>query len=131
LGIRRGALIVYTSPIDPTRTVCKRLVGLPGDIICVDPFPDPPASSSSDESQLDQNAPTSEDSGPLEKSEHGSSLPPHHIVVPPGHLWALGDNRSATRDSNTYGPVPFGLVHGQARAIVSVSTRSVDQIHDY
>ena len=35
--IKRGDLVTYLSPLDPTRIVCKRVVGLPGDIICVDP----------------------------------------------------------------------------------------------
>ncbi len=35
--LRRGDLVTYISPIDPTRRVCKRVTGLPGDIICVDP----------------------------------------------------------------------------------------------
>lgn len=36
-NLRRGDLITYFSPLDPSRIVCKRLIGLPGDIICVDP----------------------------------------------------------------------------------------------
>ena len=36
-SLTRGDLLVYISPLDPTRTVCKRLIGLPGDIVCVDP----------------------------------------------------------------------------------------------
>ncbi|EPQ60884.1 LexA/Signal peptidase, partial [Gloeophyllum trabeum ATCC 11539] len=36
-SIARGDLVTYTSPIDPGRIVCKRVVGLPGDIVCVDP----------------------------------------------------------------------------------------------
>ncbi|KAI8980666.1 peptidase S24/S26A/S26B/S26C [Trametes punicea] len=35
--LKRGDLVTYISPIDPTRKVCKRVTGLPGDIICVDP----------------------------------------------------------------------------------------------
>ncbi len=35
--LRRGDLAIYISPLDPSRTVCKRVLGLPGDIICVDP----------------------------------------------------------------------------------------------
>ena len=35
--LRRGDLVTYVSPLDPTRVVCKRLIGLPGDVICVDP----------------------------------------------------------------------------------------------
>jgi inner membrane protease subunit 1 len=33
----RGDLVISVSPVDPTRLVCKRLLGLPGDTICVDP----------------------------------------------------------------------------------------------
>ncbi|KAF8203085.1 signal peptidase I family protein, partial [Pholiota molesta] len=33
----RGDLIVIESPIHRGRMVCKRLLGLPGDVVCVDP----------------------------------------------------------------------------------------------
>ncbi|KAF8167915.1 signal peptidase I family protein [Crassisporium funariophilum] len=33
----RGELIVAKSPLDPHRIICKRIIGLPGDIVCVDP----------------------------------------------------------------------------------------------
>ncbi|KAI0702525.1 signal peptidase I family protein [Cytidiella melzeri] len=36
-NLRRGHLAIYTSPLDPSRTVCKRVIGLPGDVVCVDP----------------------------------------------------------------------------------------------
>jgi mitochondrial inner membrane protease subunit 1 len=36
-SLARGDLVVLTSPIDPTMKICKRVLGLPGDIICVDP----------------------------------------------------------------------------------------------
>ncbi|KAI0639752.1 peptidase S24/S26A/S26B/S26C [Trametes polyzona] len=35
--LKRGDLVTYTSPLDPARKVCKRVTGLPGDIVCVDP----------------------------------------------------------------------------------------------
>jgi len=35
--LARGDLVTFISPLDPTRIVCKRIVGLPGDVICVDP----------------------------------------------------------------------------------------------
>jgi mitochondrial inner membrane protease subunit 1 len=35
--IERGELITFASPLEPGRNVCKRVVGLPGDIVCVDP----------------------------------------------------------------------------------------------
>ena len=36
-NIQRGELITFVSPIHPGRMVCKRVIGLPGDIVCVDP----------------------------------------------------------------------------------------------
>lgn len=35
--IQRGDLVVLKSPLDPKRIICKRVLGLAGDIICVDP----------------------------------------------------------------------------------------------
>ncbi|KAK0465376.1 signal peptidase I family protein [Desarmillaria tabescens] len=35
--ISRGDLVTAKSPLDPLRIVCKRIIGLPGDVICVDP----------------------------------------------------------------------------------------------
>lgn len=36
-SVSRGDLVTLKSPLDPTRIICKRVIGLPGDIICVDP----------------------------------------------------------------------------------------------
>ncbi|KAB5592262.1 Mitochondrial inner membrane protease subunit 1 [Ceratobasidium theobromae] len=33
----RGDLVISISPVDPSRLICKRLIGLPGDTICIDP----------------------------------------------------------------------------------------------
>ncbi|KAG7099410.1 hypothetical protein E1B28_001263 [Marasmius oreades] len=33
----RGDLVILKSPIDSNRVICKRIIGLPGDTICVDP----------------------------------------------------------------------------------------------
>jgi len=35
--LSRGDLITLKSPVEPGRIVCKRVIGLPGDIVCVDP----------------------------------------------------------------------------------------------
>jgi len=35
--IARGDLVTLRSPLDPFRTVCKRVIGVAGDVICVDP----------------------------------------------------------------------------------------------
>ncbi|KAI8926711.1 peptidase S24/S26A/S26B/S26C [Entophlyctis helioformis] len=33
-----GDVILSVSPHDPTRIVCKRILGLPGDVVCKDPL---------------------------------------------------------------------------------------------
>lgn len=35
--IARGDLVTLRSPLDPYRMVCKRVLGLAGDVVCVDP----------------------------------------------------------------------------------------------
>ncbi|GAA3987992.1 signal peptidase I [Allokutzneria multivorans] len=47
------------------------------------------------------------------------------VVVPPGHLWMMGDNRPNSRDSRAagQGPVPVGNVIGKVRAIVLPPSR--------
>lgn len=118
-SLTRGTLVIYNAPYDRTRVVCKRLIGLPGDIICVDPYPDPPLDG--DGEQIEDDVMRRE--GAIESDVISRLVKPNsprHIVVPEGHFWAQGDNRPWTRDSNNYGPVPFGLLRGQARAIISV-----------
>src|SRR5262245_25628361 len=34
---QRGDLVTLVSPLDPSRIICKRILGLPGDTVCVDP----------------------------------------------------------------------------------------------
>jgi len=84
--LKRGDLIVAVSPIDPTMSICKRILGLPGDVITVDP--------------------TAEDEARRKE----------HVFVPEGHVWLVGDNAAMSRDSRVYGPVPVGLVRGKVRA---------------
>jgi signal peptidase I len=36
------------------------------------------------------------------------------VVVPPGTLWVMGDNRGNSSDSRVFGPVPRSTVVGRA-----------------
>jgi len=40
------------------------------------------------------------------------------VVVPPGKLWVMGDNRSNSADSRVFGPIPQSTVVGRAFARV-------------
>ena len=36
-NLTRGELVSLKSPMKPNRIICKRIIGLPGDVVCVDP----------------------------------------------------------------------------------------------
>ena len=88
--LRVGDVVVARSPTNPRHTVCKRVLGLGGDVVEVGE----PISSSSSSS---------------------SSPPPNNngIVVPKGHAWLQGDNLLNSTDSRSYGPVPVALVRAR------------------
>jgi len=70
-------------------TVCKRVLGLPGDIVVRPPPPRPPARRSQ-QSQRE-----------------------NLIVVPDGHVWIEGDNSLNSADSRAYGAIPAALIVGR------------------
>lgn len=49
------------------------------------------------------------------------TLPPWKdktVRVPQGHAWLEGDEPLRSRDSNTFGPLPIGLINGKIEAIL-------------
>lgn len=79
-----GDCIVAMKPTDPQSRVCKRITGMEGDLILVDP------SQNDDEEAFDT-----------------------FIKVPKGHVWVTGDNLSHSLDSRTYNSIPIGLIKGK------------------
>lgn len=47
-------------------------------------------------------------------SKPNLALPKTEMIIPNGHMFALGDNRSASHDSRFYGAVPLADVIGSA-----------------
>ncbi|KIR59870.1 mitochondrial inner membrane protease subunit 2 [Cryptococcus bacillisporus CA1873] len=43
---------------------------------------------------------------------------PSPVRIPPGHCWVEGDSKYQTRDSNTYGPIPLGLITARVSHII-------------
>lgn len=80
---KRGDIVVCQSPDHLNKTVCKRLVGLPGDMVSYRY-----ANGIQGRYQVLKE-------------------------VPPGHVWLLGDNTYNSSDSRYYGPVPMALLEGK------------------
>ncbi|WFD32752.1 hypothetical protein MSPP1_003803 [Malassezia sp. CBS 17886] len=102
-GLRLGDVVVAESPADPSRTVCKRILGMPGDTVLVDP----------------REGPDSDALPPGVDAKNRAVVRLHHartVRIPPGHVWLVGDNLANSTDSRHYGPVPLALVKGRVLA---------------
>lgn len=97
-----GDCIVAIKPSDPSHRICKRITGMPGDMILVDP---------SSSSELTNS--------PNEIIQHDGYN--KYIRIPEGHVWCTGDNLCHSLDSRSYGVVPMGLITGKIVAANSMS----------
>ena len=122
----RGDVIVFQWPSDPTKNFVKRLVGLAGDTLAMREgtllrngaplaeayvrHTDPGADPAGDEFRWQRGylARTAE----AAVSYHPSRNNWGPLVVPPRHLFVLGDNRDNSLDSRYWGFVPDTLVRG-------------------
>lgn len=106
----RGDVIVFRRPPGAPRApgapedLIKRVIGLPGDTV----------STSGGHVFIDGRqlrepylAPDTPSDGLVEP-----------VVVPPGHLWVMGDNRTNSADSRVFGPLDQDLIVGRAFARV-------------
>lgn len=99
--LEMGDCIVAIKPSDPEHRVCKRITGMPGDVILVDP------SSSSELTNT-----------PAECIAHDGFN--KYIRVPEGHVWATGDNLCHSLDSRSYSVLPMALIKGKIVAANSM-----------
>eukprot|EP00978_Attheya_sp_CCMP212_P048429 scaffold519546_cov67-Attheya_sp.AAC.1 len=109
-GICVGDVVVLQHP-DRDGTVCKRVLGLPGDLVLSDTSPQkkrrrPPFRlvhpDGTEEFIEDEEK-------KVQKTLEGTEL----LVVPDGHLWVEGDNSVNSLDSRSYGALPASLVLGR------------------
>jgi signal peptidase I len=82
--------------------VVKRVIGLPGDQIKIE------------NGHVYRNGKQLEE--PYIKEPAKDKYGP--LTVPKGTVFLLGDNRNESRDSRSFGPVPFGNIIGRADAVI-------------
>jgi len=111
--VRRGDVVVFKFPEDPSRDFIKRCIGLPGDTLRID------------ESDLLLNGERIDETGytyysgddasrlrGLGRSRWRQSFGP--LVVSPASFFCMGDNRDNSNDSRYWGAVPAANVKGRA-----------------
>jgi signal peptidase I len=122
-GIRRGDIAIFTYPNNRTLKYIKRIVALPGDRVQLrgdevrvngTPLTPPGAANDIGASRVE-----SEDQRRWQILPGPSGATPADVdmVVPPGQVFVLGDNRSTSVDSRKFGTVPMQDVVGRARQL--------------
>lgn len=98
--IGRGDLVVFYFPGDPSKSYIKRVIGIPGDHVEVD-----------DGVVMVNGQPLVENYVPQEYRDRQSSRP---IRVPEDQYYVLGDHRSSSNDSRSWGTVSRRYIYGKA-----------------
>jgi inner membrane protease subunit 1 len=90
LTFATGDVVLAESVVEPTKIVCKRIVGLPGDHVSWQDVDD----------------------------YVGTVIETKTAWVPRGHVWLQGDNPRESRDSRDYGAVPIAALRGRVVGMV-------------
>lgn len=113
--VRRGDIVVFRFPQDPTRDFIKRCIGLPGDVVEIKSK----RVFVNDEELLESAYVTHRDPRTYPRSiflseEYRNRDNFGPITVPENELFFLGDNRDDSNDSRFWGTVPTRYVKGRA-----------------
>jgi len=112
--VRRGDIVVFKYPNDPTRDFIKRCMAIPGDTL------------QSRDKILSINGREVHDEGYTYHTDpeivsRRDYLQPNRVrdnfgplVVPEASYFCMGDNRDNSNDSRYWGPVPRGSIKGRA-----------------
>jgi signal peptidase I len=127
--IRRGDIIVFLKPHEPSLTLVKRVIGIPGDRIHLrhgvvyvngvaqnEPQATRPADGDYDPFRDDfPSLPAQEGVGAtaLWSIDMPDYVKGDDLVVPPGRYFAMGDNRLRSLDSRYWGFVPRENILGR------------------
>ncbi|HVB33644.1 MAG TPA: signal peptidase I [Patescibacteria group bacterium] len=98
--IRRGDVVVFWYPLDPSKSFIKRVIGLPGDTVTIR------------SGHVYINGREIREPYILPRYLDDDSYPPVH--VPAGEYYVMGDHRDSSDDSRVFGPVPRRYIYGKA-----------------
>jgi signal peptidase I len=98
--IERGDMVVFWYPLDPQKSYIKRVIAIPGDTVAIDA------------GQVFVNGQPLAESYVPEDYHDRFSYEEHR--VPPDKYFVLGDHRSSSSDSRTWGFVPRESIYGKA-----------------
>lgn len=98
--VARGDTVVFWFPGDPSKSYIKRVIGLPGDQVEVRA-----GTVYVNQKALDE---------PYVPEEYRDRQSVAAMRVPEGHYYVLGDHRSSSNDSRSWGPVPREAIYGKA-----------------
>ena len=130
-GVRRGDIVVFLAPCEPGLYVVKRIMGVPGDRIhlrngvvyrngeeLTEPYVNHPQDGESPPNPYRDNFPAVPPSEtfnvyPCWEPELPKHIQGDDLVVPPGHFFAMGDNRDVSLDSRYWGFIPQENIIGR------------------
>lgn len=98
--VQRGDVVVFWYPMDPSKSYIKRVIGLPGEVVRI-----------ADGHVYVNDQPLREPYVLPRYLDH-RSFPP--LRVPAGHYYVLGDHRSSSNDSRSWGTVARDYIYGKA-----------------
>ena len=98
---KRGEIVIFHPPDNPTVNYIKRIVGLPGDSIEVRDQNVFVNSQKINEPYLTSNEQTNTATKDL------------NLTLKSGEYFVLGDNRNHSRDSREIGPIPYSSIVGR------------------
>jgi signal peptidase I len=108
-GIERGDTVVFKYPYDPQKSYIKRVIGLPGDRIRI-----LSGQVILNGHTLEEDYVPSEYRDTMSWPAAGPGEMPDERIVPANEYFVLGDHRSSSSDSRSWGWVPRDNIYGKA-----------------
>jgi len=98
--VQRGDMVVFWYPGDPSKSYIKRVIGLPGDRVEIR------------DGEVFLNGESLKEEYVPDYYRDRQSV--SETDVPPDHYYVLGDHRSSSNDSRSWGPVHRRHIYGKA-----------------